>query len=105
MNSIRFLFSKNYRWISIIIIVIIYYELKLYQYKNPYCSRKDSIVEKLILSEKDDFLYDLIDSLNKFLRFGNEYQNFILSLVMRTSLNETILISSREVEILKDLNK
>jgi hypothetical protein len=105
MNSIRFLFSKNYRWILIIIIVIIYYELKLYQYENPYCSRKDKIVEKLILSEKDDFLYDLIDSLNKFLRFGNEYQNFILYLVKRESKNETILISSREVEILKDLNK
>jgi hypothetical protein len=38
------------------------------------------------------FLLQLSDKINNFLRFGDEYQNFILTLISRKTQNNTILI-------------
>jgi hypothetical protein len=53
----------------------------------------------------DQFLLQLNNKINGFLRFGYEYQNFILSLISQKNQNNQIILEENEIEFLEDLNK
>jgi hypothetical protein len=85
------------------LVLIIYYEIKLYN--NSFCENKTVIVENLKFFGNDQFLLLLNDKINGFLRFGDEFQNFILSVISRKNQNNQIILEENEIEFLEDLNK
>ncbi len=100
MNSFCCYLSKNIKTIVLIVILIAYYEIKLY--KNPFGCEKSLKNEEF---PGNKFLFGLSDKMNKLLRFGDEYQNLILSLLYHKNKNNTILLNSQDIDIIEDLNK
>jgi hypothetical protein len=84
----------------LIVILVVYYEIKLY--KNSFGCEKSLKNEGL---SGNEFLFGLSDKMNQLLRFGDEYQNFILSLLYHKNKNNTILLNSQDIDIIEDLNK
>ncbi len=101
MNALRLI--REQKIIFAFLILIVYYEIRIF--RISYYERKTSFENNSEYSERKDFLLQLSDKINNFLRFGDEYQNFILTLISRKTQNNTILIENSEIEILEDLNK
>jgi hypothetical protein len=87
----------------VFLVLIIYYEIKLYN--NSFCENKTVLVKNLKFFVNDQFLLQLNNKINGFLRFGYEYQNFILSLISQKNQNNQIILEENEIEFLQDLNK
>ncbi len=83
-------------------IIVAYYEIKLY--RNSFCE-KNSLLKSSKFPLNDDFLFGLSNKMNNLLRFGDEYQNFILSLIYHKTKNKTLLLDSQDIEIIEDMNK
>jgi hypothetical protein len=96
-------FVKKNKIILGLLILIVYYEIKLYNISI--CQNKTLIVEHLNFFGNDEFLLELNNKINSFLRFGDEYQNFILSLISRRTQFKNIILEEREIDILEELNK
>jgi hypothetical protein len=92
--------SKNFKIMFLIVILVVYYEIKLY--KISFGCEKSLKNEGFLGNE---FLFGFSDKMNKLLRFGDEYQNFILSLLYHKNKNNTILLNSQDIDIIEDLNK
>ncbi len=103
MHSRLSFFVKRNKIIFMFLVLIIYYEIKLYN--NSFCENKTVIVENLKFFGNDQFLLLLNDKINGFLRFGDEFQNFILSVISRKNQNNQIILEENEIEFLEDLNK
>ncbi len=102
MFSIRCYLAKNYKTVILIATLVVYYEIKLY--KN-YCEKNISVTNDTKFFGSDEFLFKLSDKINKFLRFGDEYQNFILSFIYHKTKNDKILLDSQDIDIIEDMNK
>jgi len=89
--------------IFLFLVLIVYYEIKLYN--NSFCENKTVIVENLKFFGNDQFLLELNNKINGFVRFGDEFQNFILSVISRKNQNNQIILEENEIEFLEDLNK
>ncbi len=53
----------------------------------------------------ENFLFDLSAKITSLERFGDEFQNFILSIISRKNQNKTLELNEEEVTIMEDLNK
>jgi hypothetical protein len=99
--------------------LIIYYELK--SYRNCFCENKKVFLEscefsnnhiKENLSNKksktfihQNYLLELSAKITSLERFGDEFQNFILSIISRKNQNKKLELNEEEVIIMEDLNK
>jgi hypothetical protein len=64
--------------------------------------------KNMSLSEKENLFLELNNKFNNLYRFGNEFKNFINSIISReteNSLFKSIEIEKQEIETFKDLNK
>jgi hypothetical protein len=52
----------------------------------------------------DELLLELNNKMNGFVRFGDEFKNFILYVISRKTQNK-IILEEKEIEILEELNK
>jgi hypothetical protein len=102
MNSFFGFMVKIYKILILIVIIVAYYEIKLY--RNSFCE-KNSLLKSSKFPLNDDFLFGLSNKMNNLLRFGDEYQNFILSLIYHKTKNKTLLLDSQDIEIIEDMNK
>ncbi len=103
MHSKLSVFVRRNKIIFVFLVLIIYYEIKLYN--NSFCENKTVLVKNLKFFVNDQFLLQLNNKINGFLRFGYEYQNFILSLISQKNQNNQIILEENEIEFLQDLNK
>ena len=101
MNALRLIGEQKI--IFAFLILIVYYEIRIF--RIAYCENKTSFENNSKYSEREDVLLQLSDQINNFLRFGDEYQNFILSLLYEKNKNHTILLNSQDIDIIEDLNK
>ncbi len=103
MHSKLSVFVRRNKIIFVFLVLIIYYEVKLYN--KSFCQNKTVIVENLKFFGNHQFLLELNNKINGFLRFGDEFQNFILSVISRENQNNQIILEQNEIEFLEDLNK
>ncbi len=82
--------------------LIIYYEIKLYS--KPFFENKTVIVEHSKFIANDELLLQLNNKINGFMRFGDEFKNFILYVISRKTQNK-IILEEKEIQILEELNK
>jgi hypothetical protein len=98
--------------------LIIYYEL--ISYRNCFCEKKIIYLENCKFSNNhkkenisieksksfidQNYLFDLSAKITSLERFGDEFQNFILSIVSRKNQNKKLELNE-EVIIMEDLNK
>ncbi len=99
--------------------MIIYYELRLY--RSCFCENKKVFLNDYILTNTDrksnrfieksksfmdeNYLFDLSAKITSLERFGDEFQNFILSIISRKHQNKTLELNEEEVINMEDLNK
>jgi hypothetical protein len=83
--------------------LIIYYEMKLYS--KSFYENKTVIVRHSNIFGNHQFLLQLNNQINSFLRFGHEYQNFILFVISRRTQNKNFILEEKEIHILEELNK
>jgi hypothetical protein len=118
MKLVRFI-ATNRLIIIAFSALIIYYELK--SYRNCFCENKKVFLENCKFSNTDkkenisfgksktfidqNYLFDLSAKITSLERFGDEFQNFILSIVSRKSQNKTLELNEEEVITMEDLNK
>jgi hypothetical protein len=102
MNSFFGFMAKIYKTLILIGIVVAYYEIKFH--RNSFC-KKNSLLKSSKFPLNDDFLFGLSNKMNNLLRFGDEYQNFILSLIYHKTKNKTLLLDSQDIGIIEDMNK
>jgi hypothetical protein len=100
-------------------VLIIYYELRLY--RSCFCGNKKVFLENSKFSNThkkenlsienpkscidQNYLLDLSAKITSLERFGDEFQNFILSIISRKSQNNKLELNEEEVIIMEDLNK
>ncbi len=53
----------------------------------------------------ENYLFDLSAKITSLERFGDEFQNFILSIISRKNQNKTLQLNEEEVINMEDLNK
>jgi hypothetical protein len=98
---------------------IIYYELRLY--RSSFCENKkiflnncnfsntyrkgNRFIEKSNSFMDQNYLFDLSAKITSLERVGDEFQNFILSIISRKNQNKTLELNEEEVIIIEDLNK
>ena len=95
--------NKNLLGLIIIAIsaLIIYHDCKL---SNT--DRKDNrFIEKSNSFMDENYLFDLSAKITSLERFGDEFQNFILSIISRKSQNNKLELNEEEVINMEDLNK
>jgi hypothetical protein len=92
--------NKN-KIIFAFLFLIIYYEFKLYS--KSFCENKTVIVDHSNI-RCDELLLQLNNKINDFMRFGDEFKNFILYVISRKTQNK-IILEEKEIEILEELNK
>ncbi len=99
--------------------LIIYYELRLYRscfcenkkvfFRNSKFSdthRKENLsIEKSNTFIDQNYLFDLSAKITSLERVGDEFQNFILSIISRKNQNKTLELNEEEVINMEDLNK
>jgi hypothetical protein len=99
--------------------LIIYYELR--SYRSCFCENKKVFVENCKLSNTDrkenlsiektntsidqNYLFNLSAKITSLERVGDEFQNFILSIISRKNQNNKLELNEEEVIIMEDLNK
>jgi hypothetical protein len=99
--------------------LIIYYELRLY--RSSFCENKKVFLENFkffntqrkenLSIEKSNtfidqnYLFDLSAKITSLKRVGDEFQNFILSIISRKNQNNKLELNEEEVIIMEDLNK
>ena len=99
--------------------LIIYYELRTY--RSCFCENRKIFLEDCKLSNTDrkanrfieksnsfmdeNYLFDLSAKITSLERFGDEFQNFILSIISRKTQNKTLELNEEEVINMEDLNK
>jgi hypothetical protein len=103
MFSIRCYLAKKYKTLILIVTLVVYYEIKLYE--NSFCEKNISVTNDTKFFGSDEFVFKLSDKINKFLRFGDEYQNFILSLIYHKTKNNKLLLDGQDIDIIEDMNK
>jgi hypothetical protein len=86
----------------VFLFLIIYYEIKLYS--KSFCENKTVIVNHSKIYGNDELLLELNNKMNGFVRFGDEFKNFILYVISRKTQNK-IILEEKEIEILEELNK
>jgi hypothetical protein len=100
-------------------VLIIYYEF--ISFRNCFCEnkklflenskflnthRKENIsIEKSKSFMDQNYLFDLSAKITSLERVGDEFQNFILSIISRKNRNKTLELNEEEVTIMEDLNK
>ena len=93
-------------------VLIIYYELKLY--RSCFCEdcklsntdRKENLpIEKTNTSIDENYLFNLSAKIISLERVGDEFQNFILSIISRKDHNNEVELNEEEVINMYDLNK
>jgi hypothetical protein len=100
-------------------VLIIYYELRLY--RSCFCENKKVFLENRKFSNTDrkknlsiektntfidqNYLFDLSAKITSLERFGDEFQNFMLSIISRKNQNNKLELNEEEVIIMEDLNK
>jgi hypothetical protein len=87
-------------------ILIVYYEIKLYNISNceNICENKTLIVEHRNFFGNDQFLLQLNNQINDFVRFGHEFKSFILYVISTKTQNQ-IILHEKQIESLQELNK
>jgi hypothetical protein len=70
-------------------ILIVYYEIKLYNISIR--QNKTLIVEDQNFFRNDQFLLELNNKINDFVRFGDEFKNLILYVISTKTQNQIIL--------------
>ncbi len=99
--------------------LIIYFEL--ISYRNCFCENKEVFLENSKFSDThrkgnlfieksksfidENFLFDLSAKITSLERFGDEFQNFILSIISRKNKKNKLELNEEEVIIMEDLNK
>jgi hypothetical protein len=99
--------------------LIIYYELRTN--RSCFCENRKIFLEDCKLSNTDrkgnrfieksksfmdeNYLFDLSAKITSLERFGDEFQNFILSIISRKSQNNKLKLNEEEVINMEDLNK
>ncbi len=117
-KSIEFI-ATNRLIIIIFSALIIYYELR--SYRSCFCENKKVFVENCKLSNTDrkenlsiektntsidqNYLFNLSAKITSLERVGDEFQNFILSIISRKNQNNKLELNEEEVIIMEDLNK
>jgi hypothetical protein len=102
MDSKFIVFVNKNKIIFAFLFLIIYYEIKLYS--KSFCHNKTVIVNHSNINGNDELLLQLNDKINGFMRFGDEFKNFILYVISRKTQNK-IILEQKEIEILEELNK
>jgi len=93
---------KNYRFVVFFIILLIYCEFRLNKTNNQ---NKINIEQEIDFSKKENLFFQLSHKFNNLLRFGDQYKNFVNSMISRESQNDSIKLGKQEIETFKDLNK
>ncbi len=99
--------------------LIIYYELK--SFRNCFCENKKVFLNNCNFTNTDkkgnlfieksktlidqNYLFDLSAKITSLERVGDEFQNFILSIISRKNQNKKIKLNEEEVIIMEDVNK
>jgi hypothetical protein len=96
-----FFFNRN-KIIFAFLFLIIYYEIKLYS--KSFCENKTVIVERSKIIANDQFLLELNNQINGFMRFGHEFKNFILYVISTKTQNQ-IILDEKQIQSLQELNK
>ncbi len=68
------------------------------------CENKNVIVEHMNFFGNDQFLLQLNNQINGFVRFGHEFKNFILYVISTKTQNQ-IILHEKQIESLQELNK
>jgi hypothetical protein len=99
-------FKKKTKIILGFLILIVYYEIKLYNISicQNICENKNVIVEHMNFFGNDQFLLQLNNKINGFVRFGHEFKNFILYVISTKTQNQ-IILHEKQIESLQELNK
>jgi hypothetical protein len=83
-------------------ILIVYYGIKLYNISIR--QNKTLIVEDQNFFRNDQFLLELNNKINDFVRFGDEFKNFILYVISTKTQNQ-IILDEKQIESLQQLIK
>jgi hypothetical protein len=99
--------------------LIVYYEL--ISYRNCFCEKKIIYLENCKFSNNhrkenisieksktfidQNYLFNLSAKITSLERVGDEFQNFILSIVSRKNQNKKLELNEEEVITMEDLNK
>jgi hypothetical protein len=102
MDSKFIVFVNRNKIIFAFLFLIIYYEIKLYS--RSFCENKTVIVERSNIIANDQFLLQLNNQINGFMRFGHEFKNFILYVISTKTQNQ-IILDEKQIESLQELNK
>ncbi len=102
MDSKFIVFVNRNKIIFAFLFLIIYYEIKLYN--KSFCENKTVIVERSNIIANDQFLLELNNQINGFMRFGHEFKNFILYVISTKTQNQ-IILDEKQIESLQQLIK
>jgi hypothetical protein len=83
-------------------IIIVYHEIKLYNISIR--QNETLIVEDPNSFRNDQFLLELNNQINGFMRFGHEFKNFILYVISTKTQNQ-IILDEKQIESLQQLIK
>jgi hypothetical protein len=81
--------------------LIIYHDCKLSNTDR----KGNRFIEKSNSFMDENYLFDLSAKITSLERFGDEFQNFILSIISRKTQNKTLQLNEEEVINMEDLNK
>jgi hypothetical protein len=108
---LRFITTNRLKIIAFSVLII-YYELR--SYRSCFCEdcklsnthRKENLsIEKTNTSIDQNYLFDLSAKITSLERVGDEFQNFILSIISRKNQNNKLELNEEEVINMEDLNK